>query len=1255
MTRIRRCTCAFLLAFATLASAQVAVPAVRIGSASSGEAAPASGAVPGKAVAAPGDAASSGAAKPAEAAESPRLQKLKQLAFDRRPSATLKAWAGPKGEAAPQDPLDAEMAGFQRAVTLGKWDAVKAYLAGLPYTESQAGYKQLVQSLQGAPPVAMVPGTMPQGMQFAERNVFFTDDVLGLAAAAPHGLDRDLLTGVGGVLRQSITNGNGVEHVVARLKVEVAKPAGQSLFTRRQVAQLLTTADQAAEAGAFLPALEKAAADKDLEALNLLAKHYLGLNAKETKATHLEKAWAATQGSLAAGAGLRTELSVAERTAAGGAAALVAAVPRAHLEEALRRAVELAPRLKEELGQKWLEESFTSKPERGMDILATIGALSSQGLQLQPMSPDQRLKGLQLQKTATEALLKAAPERATTWKPTLTLLANGWLKEADFSRQFDRSAGLGPRVRRDFYGNMYFVDDESPMPMYMMQQQNMPQPIRTGDMLEARPGDPWLEKIEDGLRPKMVSTYANLYLKAAEEAKAFPFIEKMAATHPDQAKDLVKEFLRVWTRNHNPNAARERTNPYMWMFGFERRADGIPLTRSKQERNLTDLAEWIVKLRKLPGAELDEELLAKAFTTCHSSAEVYRTEAIEKVFGPVGGLKPKTLAALAQQMRENLAGLWREPAEQKDKKTNRKQKDIQAEVIRGYSVARATVETALKKFPDDWALTLARAAILHDLTNFEQELAKSSDFSAKRDEALAGFARAAKLYAAKVKDLTEEDQTTLVFEQWLYASLGAVDLAQLTEEKLPDMRQPPLIKGAIKALPGEAATKHMEKFANTLFTRLSSVKPAAKFRYLRSGFDIVGEQKQALEARKVYDYYKDLVSEIKLDAVLDGSDVIGHKKPFGVFVNLRHTREIERESGGFGRYLQNQNSNMYFSYNYGRPTADYRDKFQAAATEALKEHFEVLSVTFQTDKVNSKAAVEYGWRVTPYAYLLLKPRGPQVDKLPPLRIDLDFLDTSGYVIMPIDSAAVPLDAKPELGQPRPLQKLQVTQTLDERQADQGKLLLEIKATALGLVGELEQILKLDPAEFEIVNIEDKGVSVAKFDQEADQTAVVSERMWIVSLQAKPGLPDRPAAFRFAAAKQDGTEMVYQRYADADLATATPEISLERSYGKPDRRWLWIAGSATAVVLVLAGLLVRALLRRKAPHGPDIALPDKLTPFTTLGLLQHLRKTSRLDGAKQAELNAAIDQLERHYFADEANGNGAIDLRQIAEGWISKTR
>ena len=53
---------------------------------------------------------------------------------------------------------------------------------------------------------------------------------------------------------------------------------------------------------------------------------------------------------------------------------------------------------------------------------------------------------------------------------------------------------------------------------------------------------------------------------------------------------------------------------------------------------------------------------------------------------------------------------------------------------------------------------------------------------------------------------------------------------------------------------------------------------------------------RAIEARKLFQYYNDLISEIQLLATIDGSDVVGHRQPFGVYLSIRHTSEIERES-----------------------------------------------------------------------------------------------------------------------------------------------------------------------------------------------------------------------------------------------------------------------------------------------------------------------------------------------------------------------
>ena len=57
--------------------------------------------------------------------------------------------------------------------------------------------------------------------------------------------------------------------------------------------------------------------------------------------------------------------------------------------------------------------------------------------------------------------------------------------------------------------------------------------------------------------------------------------------------------------------------------------------------------------------------------------------------------------------------------------------------------------------------------------------------------------------------------------------------------------------------------------------------------------------------------------------------------------------------------------------------------------------------------------------------------------------------------------------------------------MDERQADKGKLLLEVKATALGLVPDLAKIVNLAPQGFEADKVADQGVSVARFDPDSE--------------------------------------------------------------------------------------------------------------------------------------------------------------------------
>src|SRR5262249_34920117 len=157
-----------------------------------------------------------------------------------------------------------------------------------------------------------------------------------------------------------------------------------------------------------------------------------------------------------------------------------------------------------------------------------------------------------------------------------------------------------------------------------------------------------------------------------------------------------------------------------------------------------------------------------------------------------------------------------------------------------------------------------------------------------------------------------------------------------------------------------------------------------------------------------------------------------------------------------------------------------------------------------------------------------------------------------------------------------------TQTLDERQADKGKLLLEIKAVGVGLVGPLDDLLAVDVPGFDVKKVDDNGANVSKYDEDGDSIAIVSERSWTVHLQAKEGLTELPKEFRFGTAKTAVDEMLLQRFQDADVQTVGPVIALERTYGK--RGWSWqpwaIGGAAGFVALAVAAAWLVIRRRRR---------------------------------------------------------------------------
>ena len=1108
---------------------------------------------------------------------------------------------------------------FRRDVVLGRWDRVREFLATLPKESSGQTYQMIVGKLAAPVQIQVPPELMAQGaMPHSQPAYLSPSDLLGLAAASPVPPQKKQIQALANLLPKAPRPPKEFFETLAK---GIPHFGGTDAADRRRAAELLMEAGFVKDAGTFLPDLAEAREKKDYSALNLIARHRSELALRDKPAAGkdaLPLAW---------------ELSTSFLTDT--------AAPPQERAEALSRALSLIPQLGDDTGREWIEKTFRNPQGEGLELLASLGTLTAQSRE----NPDAvlRLEQLRLQHAAVKTLLAAKDVDPASWSGVFTLYARQWNHEAVVTQQKDQSNSRRMVQQFDEWGNLYFA---RPNTGY---QGPGTRPIGSGELLECRPEGAWLDAIEASVRNECQLGAARLFLKVKEQEKALPLVKSIATADREEAKSLVREMIRVWSENHNPNEEQDYRSRYFYFYGFNNQSGAIPLTRSKQERNLVELAALVKGIRGLDLGESFHAELADAFISCHSKAEVWRVEAVESVFGDTDVLDSATLATLVGRMRLNLAGLWPNPKLQQAYQTKRKDKELQEQILVGYQAAQGVLARALEKTPEQsWRLHEQLAALRFEESNYRSSLNPENNHSQVKRQSLDALAAAAKGYAATLPLEDTSKESSAVFETWFYAALGSPTLEALKSHHVAIPDEYPKIRAALASLPDECRERHLKAFATTLNTRLANVSPDLKLRYLEGAAAVAGEQEALSDANDVLAYYRDLNSEIELHAELDGAAEVGTGSPFGLRVNLRHTREIERESGGFQKYLQNQNNSPY-GFNFGRPPEDYRDKFEKAARAALEEHFEVVSLTFHSDKVESRTDPEFGWRLTPYAYFLLKPKGPQIDKVPPLKMDLDFTDTSGYVVLPVTSAEVPIDAGKT--SPRPFRELKVTETLDERShAEKGALYLEVKASARGLTPPLKDLFDLKFDGFETGNIEDRGLRVVELDAASDDLAPVSEHEWRIELKPKGGV--LPATFQFPVvkpelAKEDG--LVRQRYADVDLIPVEASVPLG---GTAKRMTPWIIGGIAALAALIAGCLV--IFRRKKDtgnHGPALVpLPANLNAVSVIGYLRRLQQREGLPPSARESIDKEIAILETRYFGREDVPQDPVALEEIARRW-----
>jgi len=1176
----------------------------------------------------------------------PRVRDLLKLQFDRRPASVLKAMAK-KAESKKAFTNDLER--FQADVITSDWPAVRKFLATLSEKQLPPVYKALITAL-GRPAPTTTPtqsGAEPREPGITQTAsaqrpidpVLLPEDILGLADAKPADLDESDLDALGKLLTRALTKGAPVEPFLTRLENGTERLGGSDAKKRRLAANLLIAAGRLTDATAFLPGFDASKEQSDWAALDLRARLLQAEGQEKQDASALRGSWELTLTILADNS-----------------------APGTNRETALQRAVELMPLLTKELGRDWLRQSFNktpdaargdARPTESMSILAAVGSVVSHGANERDL--EKRRRNLELQRRVVDELLAAIGSRTDLWQPALTVVALGWLQEADRAKARHRPRTMNQQIIDfDAFGNPIYSYSPYDVPMYSTSSsQPDGQALTIDQVMPAAPGEAWLGAMEKSVALRVRGMMADLQIRLEQEEKALPWIESLAADQPKAALTLANDLLKSWTLTKDPNRdSRRNQRIYYGPYGNSY-SQGIPITRAVQVRNLQQLADVLARLRKL--GPLDEKAVVSAFAASHSQAEVFRVSDIEKVLGSPDTLKVDTLAELLQAMRERLARQWRLPAVQQQAKTKRTDKDIAAELARGYELVLDLTERAVTKLPGEWRLWTVRGATLFDFAEYEygREVALAI-YTEKRDKAFAMFEKAAKLYAGQVANLSEKEQTPIVYQQWFNATLGASDLAFLTRQQKLDTNRIDFIRAAILALPADTVDRHVGALGKALVDSITALPPELKPRYLKAGLRLVGDHESAEPARKQVAYYDGLLQEIEFHARVDGDVTVGHGRPFGLQLCVRHSDAVGRESGGFSKYLQNQQGMQYYYNPYGGSPVNYRDDLEKKIRETLLDGFEILSITWHDDKVIPRGYGRPEWRETPLAYILLKAKDAAVDHIASMQLDLDFLDKRGKVVLPIESRMVFIDARSEKPPTRVLSELALTQILDDRDRKSGKLTLEVKATARGIIPELGELLDLPLPGFQIDSTNDHGLVVTKLDTDGEAIAPVCERSWLLNL-VQNSRSDAPKMFAFPQSRLPANEVAYKHYVDADLVAVKETLALAGLPLEPRNPWGWVSA---AILFFVCGaglyLLLRPVPGAALEQAAVYALPAHITPFSVLSLLRSMEQDPRLDlpADRRAELATTIQELERRYFGPGAETNGKTDLERLARSWVT---
>lgn len=887
----------------------------------------------------------------------------------------------------------------------------------------------------------------------------------------------------------------------------------------------------------------------------------------------------------------------------------------------------------------WVDSVRTQMPEDFRNLAAHslelyAGSLLKRGKEIE------RKAGLQACALLGESLAKLGNEPLSDWQASmLQLLTTPWINE-----QYKR-----------------FNDTQQ---IYAEGDNIQLNPLSKELLRGTAPDDLWLQSLPQDTQLLIQRFRGKLAAMEKDRSQVIEAALSLKKDNPKLAQKIVDKYIASCASNgpsweerleqtmrqyshYPPSQQRFYRNHFRQQMAND--SNGVSLTRSQQTVNLTKLKEEIAKLNEqnlYPTANA----MVDGFKSASSPAEVYSSESLQFVFGDLDSLSTELSLAICQQMQLGLAGQWRNNEVQEQAGTKRTERELALELVRGYDLAAKLAESITVKSPQNLAASLVAGAIRFDQAEYLYGLGSELPaYVALRDRAFEHIQAAAQIYSDQLGQGKTEPNAS-VFLTWFQMALGASDLSGLTLQSNAQPGQLLQLGKAIRSLPTQVVDTHFGMFAKDVIQGLRQVPAEMKQRCLAGLVETIGEHPAADAAKSVLAYYQSLLSEVELHSQIVGSSTVAHGKPFGLQLTMRYSTALGRESEYFTDLLVKDDQ------------TDNQANLEKEIRAKLAEHFNIYEIRFHQSSVKPRPYGRDNWMETPLAFVLLSAKDASIDTVSPLQVDVTFSDGHGIVRLPIISEKLLIDAKSEQAGDTPISNLAIKQILDARDSTQGRVRLEVVATAKGLLPEFHKLFETrrdssgndvihQGAALTVSRVEDLGVTVNKMVSNNDELTVESERSWFIDFQVDAS-NGGTTSFNFLKPLQPAEQML-QRYTSTDIEKSDAVVAIELPSAIPKPKSLSYAIAAIAGVLIL-GVLALWWSRGASTNRPTYQLPSKLTPFSLVAFLHRIANDPRLNFAnkEQQTLKSTIQELELKLFKDSA-AVSERDLKDIYDQWRRK--